>query len=95
MTDLALYHTDETKTTIDSWHIVHVGLSQLVVIRCSYLSQHLVVLHVVHLIGTDLSFQSILIEFTADVDQQRGWAGIDRTAQCDIANIPRNVDAVS
>lgn len=63
--------------------------------HCLYLSQHLIVLHVVHLVGIDLSFQSILIEFTTDVDQQCGGAGINVTAQRDAANIPRNMDAVA
>lgn len=60
-----------------------------------YLSQHLIILHVVHLVGTDLSFQSVLVELAADVDQQRGRAGINVAAHRDVANIPRNMDAIT
>lgn len=60
-----------------------------------YLSQHLIVLHLVHLVGTDLSFQSVLVELAADVDQQSGGAGVDVAAQRDVADVTRNVDAVA
>lgn len=77
------------------------SLQQLTVTRPSpfksppHLSQHLIVLHVVHLIGADLSFQGVLVKFAADIDQQRGGARVDRTAQHAVAHVPRNVDAVA
>lgn len=60
-----------------------------------YLAQHLIVLHILHLVGTDLPFQTVLIEFVADVDEQSGRAGIEVAAQCDVVNIPRNTDAIA
>lgn len=60
-----------------------------------YLSQHLIILHVVHLIGTDLPLQSVLVEFTTDVDQQSGGAGVNGAAHRDVADVPGNVDAVA
>lgn len=33
--------------------------------------------YVIHLDGTDLSFQGVLVEFTADIYQQSGRAGIN------------------
>lgn len=60
-----------------------------------YLSQHLIILHIVHLVGTDLSFQCVLVEFATDVDQQRGRTGINVAAHRDVANVPRNMDAIS
>ncbi len=52
-------------------------------------------MHIVHLVGTDLSFQSVLVEFTADVDQQSGGAGINVAAHRDVADVPGNMDAIS
>lgn len=52
-------------------------------------------MHVVHLVGVDLSFQGVLVEFPADVDQQGGGAGVYRAAQRGVADVPGNVDAVA
>lgn len=60
-----------------------------------YLPQHLVVLYVVDLVGADLSFQSVLVELAADVDQQGGGAGVNVAAHRHVADVPRNVDAVA
>lgn len=63
--------------------------------RGPYLLQHLVIWNFVHLGGVDLSFKGVLVEFTADVYQQRGGAGIDGAAQHDVVDIPGDVDAVA
>lgn len=68
------------------WGLWHAGL---------YLSQHFIILHVVHLVGVDLSFQGVLVEFPADVDQQGGGAGVYGAAQRGVADVPGNVDAVA
>lgn len=60
-----------------------------------YLAEHLVVLYVIDFIGTDLSLQCVLIEFTADIHQQRGRTGVDITAQCNIAHVTGNMDAIA
>lgn len=61
----------------------------------SHLPQHLVVLHVVQLVGVDLPLQRVLVKLAGDVDQQRGGAGVDGAAQGDVAHVPRNVDGVA
>lgn len=60
-----------------------------------YLAQHLIILHVIHAIGTDLSFQSVLVEFATDIDQECGGAGVDVAGQINIVYIPRDMNAIT
>lgn len=61
----------------------------------SHLAQHLVVLHVIQLVGIDLPLQCVLVKLAADVDEQCGGAGVDRAAQGDVTHVARNVDGVA
>lgn len=46
----------------------------------SNLSQHLIVLNLVTFGSADFSLQCVLVETSADVDQDSGRAGVDSTA---------------
>lgn len=41
----------------------------------------------------DFSFQSVLVESPADVDQQSSWTGVDGTAEDHVTHTLRDVDA--
>lgn len=55
---------------------------------CSFsdLSQHLIVLNLVTFGPADLPLQSVLVEPSADVDQDSGGTGVDRTAEDHVAH---------
>lgn len=60
-----------------------------------YLPQHLIILDVVELLGTDFPLQGVLIELATDVHQQRGRAALHLAAQGDVVHIAGDVDAVA
>lgn len=70
--------------------IAHVSNHQL-----PYLSQHLVILDVIELLGADFPLQGVLVVFSADVDQQRGGTGLHLAAQRHVVDIAGDVDAVA
>lgn len=47
-----------------------------------HLSQHVVLLHVVYLAGVDLSFQRVLKELPADIQQQCAGGSLPQRAAC-------------
>lgn len=55
---------------------------------CSFsdLSQHLIVLNLVAFGTADLPLQGVLVEPSADVDQDSGGAGVDSTAEDHVAH---------
>lgn len=54
--------------------------------KSTCLSQHLIILHLVTFAPADFSFQSVLVESSADIDQQGGRTGVDSTTQDNVAH---------
>lgn len=59
-----------------------------------YLTKHLIVLHLIHLLGTDLSLQCVFVELAADVHEQGGRAGIHVATQGDVVDVSRHMNAI-
>lgn len=60
-----------------------------------YLAKHLVVLYITDLRGADLALQRVLVELAADVDEQRGRAGVDMATEGDVTNVTGHVDTIA
>lgn len=60
-----------------------------------YLSQHLIILDIVELLGADFPLQGVLVELPADVHQQRGRTGLHLAAQRHVVHVAGDVDAVA
>lgn len=60
-----------------------------------YLSQHLIILDIIELLGADLPLQGVLVVLPADVHQQRGRAGLHLAAHGHVVDIAGDVDAVA
>lgn len=58
----------------------------------SNLSQHLIVLNLVTFGSADFSLQCVLVETSADVDQDSGRAGVDGTAEDHITHAGGDMD---
>lgn len=67
-------------------------LSSNLSLAATCLSQHLIILDLVTFAPADLPLQRVLVEPTADVDQQGRRTGIDGTTEYHIAHARGHVD---
>ena len=63
--------------------------------RLPYLSQHLIILDVIELLGADFPLQGVLVVLSTNVHQQRGGTGLHLAAQRHVVDIAGDVDAVA
>lgn len=63
---------------------------------CLYLSQHIILLHVVNLPGVDLPFEGVLEELAADIEQQGADGSfLQRAARGGLVVVAGGRDAVT
>lgn len=63
--------------------------------RLPYLSQHLIILDVIELLGADFPLQGVLVVLSADIHQQRGGTGLHLAAQRHVVDIAGDMNAVA